>query len=176
MNFKKFPSAASEGSDKFLKIKPGTSQVGVLRGEIYDYFVLWADGKTQIVSSTTPKAKPRFRVNVVVYDAESKKMIPKIFEFGLTVYNQFAEIAEHYDITRMKVSIARKGEKLDTEWTVMPLVGPKHDLSETAMKMIEAVDLLQLEPSNRPEGAMKPSEGDFPGFDAPIPEHLEIPF
>jgi hypothetical protein len=148
MIFNKREVSSGQGN-LFLKFKDGDSKTGIFRGEIYEYHQVWENGKSQIVSEDHPQAKSRFRANFVIY--EDGKFTPKIFEFGLAVYNQLAAIADEYKIEDIKVKITRRGIGMDTTWMILPLL--KEPISAKAMAEIESVPLNSLEvtPQSKPK-------------------------
>jgi hypothetical protein len=134
-------SNSGGGSSMFLKFQDGESKTGVLRGDVYEFYQVWEDGQSKIVEPSHPDGKARFRANLVVQ--EDGKFVAKIFEFGLTVYNQLADISDEYDIEKTKIKITRRGVKTDTTWMILPLL--KEPLGAKALAEIEAVPLQNLE-------------------------------
>lgn len=129
----------------FLKFEDGETKTGVCRGEIYEFYQKWDGGRSHLVSPTDPEGKSRFRVNLVVQDGG--KFIPMIFEFGLTVYNQLADIHEECSLPETKIKITRRGKGMETEWSILPVM--KEPLSEKQLKEIAAVPLNILEHNSR---------------------------
>lgn len=130
----------SEGGNLFLKIKDGDKVNGVCMGEIYEFRTLWDNGKSTVV---TEGGKPRFRVNFIVY--EDGKFVAKIWEFGVKVYNQLADLHDVYPLDVTKVRISRTGSTKDnTSYQVLPLVSDKDKLTPAKLKEIEAVELVSL--------------------------------
>jgi hypothetical protein len=130
----------------FLKLKDGESKVGVLRGEIFEFFQVWEGGKSRVVEPDAPGAKSRFRVNFVTKEGSDYKA--KILDFGLIVYGQLAEIAEEWDIDKTGIKISRRGSGTDTVYVITP---SKDQPNAQAMKAISAVDLNILEPKPQAE-------------------------
>jgi hypothetical protein len=139
------PERDDRGPGIFLKFKDGESKTGVCRGEVYEFFQVWENGKSQVVARDHADAKSRFRLNFVIL--EDGKFVPKIFEFGIVVYNLLAEISEEYDLEKTKVKITRRGTGTDTVYMVLPLL--KEPISAKTMKEIEAVPLNILEHKER---------------------------
>lgn len=172
MKFNK-PAPQGEKSDKFLKIKDGETVKCVCLGEIYEYFIRWENGKSIIVSPGSLGAKVRYRVNVAIQDGHGFKA--KILEFGRTIYDQLEMLNSTYgDITQLKIAIARKGEKLDTVYMVMPL--PNEPLAPPILAKLKTLDLNVLDTASK-----KNAEKD--AFDgSPFPEETftenpeELPF
>lgn len=157
------PSGDSQSS-LFVRLKDGESIVGVPRGEVYEFFQVWEGGKSQVVSEDHPNAKSRFRVNLVVHeDGEFKA---RIWEFGLVIYNQLADIASEYDITQTKLKITRRGTGTDTVYMILPIL--KEPINAKALKAIEAVPLNILE--------HKQSEPKVVKNHAPGGDDMELPF
>lgn len=139
------PSESEKGSNLFLKINDGESVNLVLRGEIYTFYSIWnkAEQCSEVVSLDTLGSRRRFRVNAIVF--ENGAFVAKIFEFSTPLYRQFAELAEEYDVTEIKIKITRCGEKKKTTYLMIPLFGKKDVLTPKALKEIQAVELLTLE-------------------------------
>lgn len=153
MKFPKKAAPTSEGiaAANYLKIGDGQSVTGVPRGDVFEFFQKWPQGgQKEVFLVPTVGATPRYKINVVVH--EDGKFIAKCFEFGSSVYAQFAEIADNFEIEKTKVKISRKGSGKSTEWFILPLgaVEPK------ALKAIEAVELNVF-------GALSAPAGGNPG-------------
>ncbi len=130
-------SAAGSQAGDYLKIKSGESKIGVLRGEIFEFYIKWVEGKSQVVQPDNPEGKARFKANIFIREGEA--LVPKIWEFGIVIYNQLAGIAEEYDITTTPIKITRQGTSTDTTYTVMPLL--KTPLTPAQLKQIESTPL-----------------------------------
>lgn len=139
----------SESGGKFLKFKSGESKNVLLLGDIYEFHQIFDDKerKSRLVSPNTKGAKPRFRINVAVN--EDGEMKVKIFEFGLQIYNQLAALQEDYDLSTTVLKVSRQGERLDTEWLLLPLP-PKAQPTEAQLAKIKAMDLHILEHKDAP--------------------------
>jgi hypothetical protein len=135
------PTGSGTGSNLFLKLKDGESKTGVCRGEIYEFTIKWEGGKSSVCSPDDEGAKTRFRLNFVVH--EDGKFVPKIWEYGLIVYNLLSEIAEEYDLEKTKLKITRRGTGTDTVYMILPLL--KEPIPAKTLAEIEAVPLLLLE-------------------------------
>lgn len=134
------------GSGLFLRLKDGESKVGVFRGEVYEFFQVWESGKSKVVEPDFDGAKSRFRLNFVTKEDGEYKA--KIFEFGIQVYNQLAEIQDDYDLETTGLKIGRRGTGTDTTYIIIP---SKEQPSAQVMKTIEAVSLNILEHKRAPE-------------------------
>jgi hypothetical protein len=142
MRFRDDISEGNGGSQNFLRLKDKETVTGVFRGDIHELFVLWENGKSREVTPGTQGAKFRFRVNFVLKDGAN--YVPKIFEQGLVVYRQLADLHAEYDLPNTVVKITRNGTGTDTTYTIMPVKNsaiPK----ETA-KYLSTLELLPLEP------------------------------
>lgn len=159
MKFEKrdIPNGDGKGG-LFLKFKDGESKVGVLRGEIYEFFQVWESGKSHVVDSEHPQAKSRFRLNFVT--KEDGEMKVKIFEFGLTIYNQLADISDDYDLEQTAVKITRRGTGTDTVYMIIPA---KDQPNASQLKAIQALPLNILEHKDQPKPQGNP--GDVLGAD-----------
>jgi len=163
-NKREIPSSGTGGGNLFLKIADGQSVTGVLRGENYEFYNKWVGGKSQLTTADDPEGKSRFRANFVTL--EDGKFVPKIWEFGLTVYNQLADMSEEYDLEKTKIKITRRGSGTDTVYMILPIV--KEPIPAKVMKEIEAVELLHLQ--HKPQTKAEP-----PSFN-PNDDDDEIPF
>lgn len=170
MNFNKRETPTGGQSHLFIKFKDGESKTGIFRGEVYEFHQIWENGKSQIVNEDHPQAKSRFRANFVVF--EDGRFTPKIFEFGLGVYNQLAEIAEEYKIEEIKVKITRRGTGMDTTWMILPLL--KEPISAKIMNEIESIPLNPLE--HKPPTGPKPIKNYAPSMDSNDNGDEELPF
>lgn len=141
------------GSNLFLKLGDGESRVGLLQGERYDFSQKWEGGKPQVVGSNDPDGKLRFRANFVT--KEDGEMKAKIFEFGTAVYDQLADLADEYDLTKTAIKITRRGEKLETTYTIIPA---KEQPTMAQLKVIQSVDLNILEHKDSQKAASSPAE------------------
>ncbi len=149
---------AGNGSSMFLKIKDGESVKGIFRGEPYEFFQVWENGRSRMVEPNNPEGKSRFRCNFIVQ--EDGKFVAKTFEFGLTVYNQMADINEEYELETTKVKISRRGSGKDTEWSLLPLL--KEPIPPKVLKEIEAVQLNVLEQKPQQQADSANFDGEPP--------------
>jgi len=147
MKFDKNPQA---DGGKFLKLKDGDAVLGILRGEVRDFYQTWTDKVSTIVAEGTPKSKFRFRVNFVTMDNEGN-LEPKILEQGPAMYKTLKELSQDYELENTVIKIKRTGSSIhDTEYAIFPL--PKAP-SDKTMKALETLQLLSLED----EGLAAPS-------------------
>lgn len=156
----------SGGVDKYLKFKDGESKNLWLTGEIYEFYMKWVNGKSQVVEPTDSEGKSRFRVNAGLI--EDGKPVMKIWEFPLTVYRALGAVNEEYPLETIKIKVTRHGMGTDTEYNVLPLL---RDKIEPALK---AQDLHIL--NNKPAQA-KPLASPNGWDNEPMPDESdEIPF
>lgn len=138
----KFDKDPKTDGGKFIKLKDGETVMGILRGDVKDFYVLWDNKISTQVPEGTPKAKFRFRVNLITMDAEGN-LEPKILEQGPTLYKILKELSADYELEKTVIKIKRSGSGMnDTEYSVIPLPKPP---SEKTMKSFEILDLLSLE-------------------------------
>lgn len=156
MKFVKREIPKSEGG-LFLSLKDGESISGVPRGEVFEFFQVWENRRSRVVNKGEPGAKSRFRVNIVV--KEDGKLVAKIWEFGLVIYNQLADMAEEYDLSKTKLKITRRGVDTDTVYMILPLL--KEPIPAATLKEIEAIDLNILEHKDTPK---TDDDGPEPNF------------
>lgn len=163
MNFKDFggngkPEEGSSGH--FLKIKDGESKRLVLRGDIHECYKKWVGGKGQECAPDEPGAGLRFKVNAIL--DENGELVAKIWEFGITIYNQLKDINAEYPLENTKIKVTRSGSTKDnTSYTVLPLVGEKDKLLPKHLDKISAISLHEL--VRTPQGPLRnyaPSDSD----------------
>lgn len=137
MKFKQYSKpAGSDGPSLYIRLKDGESVNIIPRGEIYEFYGVF--GVRGEVEASTPHAKLRFKINVVVNEQGTLKA--KILEFGMSVYEQLSEIAHVCDVTKTKLRFSRKGSgKSDTTYIILPLVN--EPISPQVMATIEALPL-----------------------------------
>lgn len=130
------------GNSKFLKLKKDKeSVVGIFMGDLYEFYVVWEGGKSRQVAEGTPNSKFRFRVNFVV--KEGPVYVPKIFEQGLTVYRQLAELHAEYDLEKTVIKVTRNGTGTDTTYSLLPLL--KQQITKEAEAHLKTLELLPLD-------------------------------
>ncbi len=149
----------SGGSKNFLKLKDKESVTGIFMGDLHDFFVLWENGKTRVVPEGTSDAKFRFKVNFVA--KEGAVYVPKIFEQGLTVYRQLAELHDEYGLDQIVVKVTRNGTGNDTTYSLLPLL--KQTITKETMAHLKSLELLPLE-SKEQQNQKKHNEDDELGF------------
>ncbi len=142
MKFYKREIPKGSSNALFFTLKDGETMNGVCRGELYEFSIKWANNRSSVVSADDPDAKSRFRVNIVVQEPGSQTFVAKIWEFGLTIYNQLADINEEYELSKTKIKIKRVGTGTDTLYMILPLL--KEPLSPLVLKEIDAVTLNML--------------------------------
>lgn len=141
MKFQKREITQSEGSSLFLKLKDGESVSGMFRGEVYEFYAKWEGNRSHVTNPLDQEAKVRFRLNFVM--KEDSKLVAKIWEFGLVVYNQLADLDAEYPLEETKVKITRRGTGTDTTYSILPLV--KEKIDPKTMTAILSVPLNHLE-------------------------------
>lgn len=150
MKFK--PREENQGSKEgSLFVRPDGEKplVGVLRGDLYDFFAhgfgkqtLVCTGKSQCEACRAgDKGKFKFRVNFLV--EHNGELSPRILELGRTVYDALRDLQDSgYDLESHLVSISKKGSGMNTEYTVVPV--PRGELKAAELKKLESVKLLDL--------------------------------
>jgi hypothetical protein len=153
----------------YLKLEDGTAVTGVFRGEVFEFFQIWPyGGDKQVFATRVPGSSSRFKINFVTQ--EGGKFVAKVWEIGLSVYNQLADIAEEYDLEVTKVKITRRGEGKATNYMVLPLI--KEKIPKAAMAEIEAVKLNALDAHLAPVPTPPGKFDDETGGD----DSEEVPF
>lgn len=156
MKFRNDIPESGGGSKNFLKLKDKESVSGIFLGDLHEYFVVWEGQKSRVVPEGTDGAKFRFRVNFVV--KESSVYVPKIFEQGLTVYRQLAELNEEYGLEQIVIKITRNGTGTDTTYSLLPLL--KQAISPETAKYLQTLELLPLE--SKAPSAQAQTDGELP--------------
>lgn len=150
------------GGNIFLKLKDGESVNGVLRGEIYEFYAKWVQGRGYVlVDESDPEGKSRYRINIIV--REENRFVAKIWEFGITVNNQVADIqadleAAKEKLDETKLKITRHGGGTSTEYNVL---ASREKMTPKMLKEIAAVPLNILEHKNKPAVPMPDADDDF---------------
>ncbi len=172
MKFTKREISTGTGSNNYLRLKDGENKIGVPRGEIYEFRTKWVSGKSIVVPDSDHEGKSRFRLNFVIFEEGQFK--PLIWEFGVTIYNQLADIADVYELDKTKLRVSRSGSTKDnTSYNILPIL--KEPLSEKAIQAIAAVPLniLSHQQSSPPAASGGPDSFGPP----PIEDDLDnIPF
>lgn len=175
MKFKK--DLPESGPGNYVRLKDKESITGIFRGDIYDFYSLWENGKPKIVEESVFGARFRFKINFVV--KEGSTYLVKIFEQSQTVYQQLSELHDEYDLEKTLIKITRNGSgKNDTTYTLMPL---RQEVPEETLKHLATLPLNPLGPR---EGSVQASASDnLPWPDQPLPDERdgfdpsdEIPF
>lgn len=152
----------SHGPSNYLKLKDGESKIGVFRGEPYEFRIKWENNKSVVVEETDPNNFNRFKLNFITQ--ENGVFVAKVWEFGLTVYDQLSEINTEYPLERTKVKVSRKGTGTDTTYNILPML--KEPIPPTTLAQIESVQLNMLDKAHS-----KPKTEE-----TPWPSSDEIPF
>lgn len=151
----------SSNSGSFLKFRDGESKRLILRGEIHDFYKKWVGGKGIECAPDEHGAARRFKVNAIL--EENGELVAKVWEFGITIYDQLRGINEEYPLETTKIKVTREGSTKDnTSYTVLPLVSKKDQLSQ---KQIEKIDSIHLHDFDRKASEKKPLRNYAPGSD-----------
>ena len=138
------------GAGKYLKLADGDKKVGVFRGKIHSFAKIFEEKREVPVG--TPGASTRYKLNFVT--KVDGKYTALVWEFGVTVYDQLADLNEMYPIEETVVTVKRTGKGKDnTRYSVLPV--PNATLKGAQLKEIEAIPLNVL------QSAPAPSESDF---------------
>lgn len=131
--------AKGSGSGKYLKLKDGDEVRGVFRGDPYTYYAKWENKSLSWSKEEQPGYRFRFRINFV--QKVNGEYVPKVLEQGPMVYRQMAELAEDWELESTVVKLKRRGEGLDTEYSLVVTNDPVTDFDA-----LKAVELLDVEP------------------------------
>ncbi len=161
-------------SGTYLKLGDGESVIGVFRGEIYESYIRWDEGKSKPVTKDAAGAKSRFKANFIVKEAGT--YIAKVFEFSPTTYNQLVEINEMGPLEKTKVKIIRRGVSKDTVYMIMPSTtalteGELLAIGDAKLNILD--DKQVMVKQHAADGFAPPSEPDFNG---PIFDDEKMPF
>jgi hypothetical protein len=138
MKFKDIPE--SNGSKNYIKLKDKESVEGIFMGELHDFRILWENGRSSVVAEGTPKSSFRFRVNFVT--KEGPTFVAKIFENGIGVYRQLAELHAEYNLEETIVKITRNGVGQDTAYSILPLL--KKQMTKETTEHLKTIQLNDL--------------------------------
>lgn len=164
MQFKDYGSSLKDdggNSGSFLKFRDGESKRLILRGEIHDFYKKWVSGKGIECAPDERGAARRFKVNAIL--EENGELVAKVWEFGITIYDQLRGINEEYPLETTKIKVTREGSTKDnTSYTVLPLVSEKDQLSPKHLEKINSIHLHELD---RKPSEKKPLRNYAPGSD-----------
>lgn len=152
------------GKSSFVKLKDKEFIDGIFMGSIREFHSIWTDGKTSEVPKGTPGSSFRFRVNFMV--KEGTVYTPKMFEQGLTVYRDLAQINNVYPLETIVIRITRNGStKSDTSYNLLPLL--MKPIPPETLAHLKTIPLLPLE-AKKEEAAVgrAPVKNYAPGADA----------
>lgn len=170
MNFKDLPETG--GSKWYLKLKDKESVAGVFRGNPHEFYVVWENGKSNVVDESNPDGKFRFRINFVVKEGDN--YAPKIFENSRTVYEMLKELSKEYDLETTVIKITRSGSGTDTTYSLLPLL--KQALTPEATAHLAGLQLLELAPKTAPPQSMSERLGVKNHAPAGVDTSEELPF
>lgn len=158
MQFKDRP----KGPSIFLKVEPGKSIKGILKGDPLDFQTHWKSGASTVckgeqctLCKENVKKGFRFRINFLVN--EEGTYVAKIFEQGGVVYDQLKSLTADYVLEKTLVKITREGEGLHTKYAILPL---PHTFTEESLKMLSGVSLQDLTKFGREDEEALPSSDD----------------
>ena len=103
-----------------------------------------------------PGFDERFKVNFVTKDDEGK-LVAKIFDCNLFVYNQIADINESMDIETVTCKISRQASGKGSTYFIMP------NLKDTLQaKALAAIDAVELNPLGEQGPQSETKDGELP--------------
>jgi hypothetical protein len=146
----KFKKSENAGGKNFLKLKAGDKVKGIFRGEPLDFRIHWITGRSSECPGlatcehckTGTKSAFRFRINFIT--KENDAYVAKILEQGWTTYELLESLHEPYNLEKTVVEITRRGEGLNTSYTVVPLPPPNGAVSPELEKKLAAIALHDL--------------------------------
>lgn len=166
MKFTKREVATGGGNEKYLKWKDGESKTLILRGEVYEFYMKWVNGKGMATTADDPEKKSRFKANAIIADGGNYSA--KIWEFPLTVYNKLADINLEYALETTAIKVTRQGMGTDTEYHLLPLLKVKipQSLDRIEMNILNtaksASGTLSTTPTNGWDQAEHIEESELP--------------
>ena len=129
-----------KGSSIFIKMKSGDSVTGVLVGEPKIFYCEWVNGKPSKSEIEFQGSKRRFLSNFAV--VENGTFVMKVFENSDNVYKKIAKLnAGGYELSETLLTITRDGERLDTEYSVLPSPHPLTDVQKDILVNLELHEL-----------------------------------
>lgn len=160
-----FKTQIEESSDNYVKLRSGESVTGVLVGDTLEQYKHWIEKKPFICQgagcehcASGVQRKFAFKVNFLVRD-QSGNLTAKILDKGASVYKQLQGLSDEWDLSKTWLKISRKGEMLDTEYSVVP--SPKQ-LTPQDLKKVSEVELLDLEDKAPQSTGSASSDEDVP--------------
>lgn len=147
MKFKKNESSAGK---HFVKLKAGEKIKGIFRGDPLEFRIHWTANRSSDCPGadqcehckTGLKAKFRFRINFIT--KENETYVAKIFEQGWVTYEILDSLHEPYNLEKTVVEVTRRGEALNTSYTVVPVPPPNGQVSPELEKKLSAIILHDL--------------------------------
>lgn len=144
------PRPKGMSRENFIKIQPGGSIDGLLRGKIYSFRSHFIEGggggDCTGVGCPICKAHPanrtsfKFRVNFI--SSENGKYVAKIWEAPGRAYDTLTALSTKVDFDKTPITIMKTGTGKDTNYTIIPNV---HQPVTAAMEAeIVRVPLLDL--------------------------------
>lgn len=152
-----------DGPSNYLKLKDGESVIGILRGEMHSFRMKWEGGQSIKLDEPDKSRHNRWKVNIAI--EEGSDLVVKVFEYGVDLYDQFADIqdaSKSKDITRFKIRISRRGTAMNTKYMAIPVVDDP--ISPSLRGKLEQVKLVIL------DNEKKKTEDAPPSWDEPMPE------
>ncbi len=166
MKFRDQKDMPSSGGANYVKLKDGEKIHGIFMGDIHEFNVMWKNSKAEEVPEGHPNGKFRFRINFMV--KEGAVYVPKVFEQGLKVYKDLADLHEIYPLDKTLVQISRKGNSVnDTTYSIMPMPQKISEETLAHIKTIKLNDLTGKSGGSQPSGPM--DDSPMPGGDDEIP-------
>lgn len=148
------PQATGGGGSLFARYDDKGSLLGVFRGDPVVYKKHgW--GKTELLCEGGEcdachggdRAKQRFRINLIV--EEGGQQVAKIFEGGVTVYQQLRALHdEGYNLEQTRLKVSKAGSGTDTTYTVMPAAKA---ITKDELALVAKVPLKDVRPRPRKE-------------------------
>jgi hypothetical protein len=165
-------SGSSEGGSLYVRLKDGESIKFTPRGEIYEFYSVF--GTRGEVSPDTPGAKLKYKVNVIIND--NGTLVAKIYEFGMTVYEQLYHMSMVCDVTKTKFQLSRRGStKENTQYTLIPVIN--EPLGPQVLAAFDKITLNILDRNKPTESKLRSAPDQLPpDFDTEIQPDEELPF
>jgi len=176
MKFRRdLPEAGSSAS--YLKLKDKESVAGLFQGDPYEFHAIW-DGKTyKEVPENYPGSSFRFKINFVVKEGSS--YVAKVFENGVSVYRDIANLHEDYPLDKTAIKITRNGTDKTTTYSFLPLPPNQQPKAEN-LNLIKSVELNKFSKPARSINEPHFDDNEHHLDDGPpletYEEHPEIPF
>lgn len=163
--------AKTESSLPFIKLGDGQSVTGSFAGDPVEFYQHWLGNRSMVCTghhgceycAKGERASFRFRINLIVKEADGKGLVAKVFENSGTVYDYLKKLDEKYKgLERVPVEITRHGEGKSTSYVILP-EQPFNDRQLAVLAKVPLVDLAPQPAASVPaEDVVEETVDDMP--------------